>query len=99
MSIGRRFLDLARAELNSLLDRAATSTAGDDMGERDPDDDLYQRYGMSAITDEELEAELERRRLARENVARARRTAEAKPRPASRPATGPRPGAGSSRPA
>src|SRR4051812_6597270 len=86
MSIGRRFLDLARAELNSLLDRAATSSSGDDMGERDPDDDLYQRYGMSAISDEELEAELERRRLARERVAHARqRPSEAKPHP--RPAS------------
>jgi hypothetical protein len=60
MSIGKRLIDLARSELNSLLDRASPHDEFE-LGERDPDDDLYQRYGMSAISDEELEAELERR--------------------------------------
>lgn len=74
MSIGKRLIDLARSELNSLLDRAAAREElhGSD-GEHDPDEDLYHRYGMSAISDEELEAELERRRAAREAAARAAR--------------------------
>jgi DnaJ-domain-containing protein 1 len=72
LSIGRRLIDLARAELNSLLDRASTSsTHGDEP--RDPDEDLYRRYGLSELTDAQLEAELDRRRQAREAAARAAR--------------------------
>jgi DnaJ-domain-containing protein 1 len=57
VSIGRRLIDLARAELNSLLDRAARA---------DEDDD----YGTSTdhLSDRELEEELERRRQAREEA-------------------------------
>jgi len=69
MSIGKRLIDLARAELNSLLDRAARTgdDDDDDRGYRrsraDGDDGDY--AGMSA---EELAAEIERRRRAREEV-------------------------------
>lgn len=97
MSIGKRLIDLARSELNSLLDRASqTEEVG--YGERDPDDDLYQKYGMSAISDEELEAELERRRAARDAAAKAskarmdaaRSRAEApRSRPSARPQSPP----------
>ena len=85
MSISKRLFDMARAELNSLLDKASSWDA-----QRDPDEDLYRRYGLDELTDEQLEAELERR-------ARARAAAKAKingppPRPAAASA-GPRPGA------
>jgi DnaJ-domain-containing protein 1 len=60
MSIGRRFLDMARAELNSLLDFAGKRGDADD--DRPGDDGLH---GYSA---RELEEELERRRSARQEV-------------------------------
>ena len=63
MSIGKRLIDLARAELNSLLDRAARTDDDDDRRSRGDDDGDY--AGMSA---EELAAEIERRRRAREEV-------------------------------
>lgn len=60
MSIGRRLIDLARAELNSLLDRAA---------EVDSEDDRWGSSGdASSLSDEELQAEIERRRRAREEA-------------------------------
>jgi len=81
MSISKRLFDMARAELNSLLDKASSWDA-----QHDPDEDLYRRYGLDELTDEQLEAELERR-------ARARAAAKAPPpRPAAASA-GPRPGA------
>jgi DnaJ-domain-containing protein 1 len=68
MSIGRRLIDLARAELNSLLERAANSD-DDDGGGRDAD-----RYGSAdVLSDQELEAELERRKQAREEAEAAAR--------------------------
>src|SRR5438045_76234 len=75
MSIGKRLIDLARSELNSLLDRAATHEDVGGGGGHDPDEDLYHRYGISAISDAELEAELERRRAARDAAAKAARAA------------------------
>jgi DnaJ-domain-containing protein 1 len=60
MTISKRFLDMARAELNALLDKASTWESA-----RDPDEDLYHRYGLDELTDEQLEAELERRHRAR----------------------------------
>ena len=60
MSIGRRLIDLARAELNSLLDRAARAEEDDDFGS--PTD---------ALSDKELEEELERRRQARQEAEHA----------------------------
>ncbi len=83
MSIGKRLIDLARAELNDLLERAGSSSSE----AHDPDDDLYRRYGMNTLTDEQLEAELERRRKARETAAKAARTE--RPRPTSRAAPPP----------
>jgi DnaJ-domain-containing protein 1 len=93
MSIGRRFLNIARTELNSLLDFAAKHTDDDSAGgegsARDSaDDGTGSLHGFSA---KELEEELERRRSARQEVEDAihgRRS----PDPAARP--GPRAGSG-----
>jgi DnaJ-domain-containing protein 1 len=60
VSIGRRLIDLARAELNSLLDRAAQAEEDDDFGS--PTDHM---------SDKELEEELERRRQARQEAEHA----------------------------
>ncbi|HSZ83559.1 MAG TPA: J domain-containing protein [Polyangia bacterium] len=95
MSIGKRLIDLARSELNSLLDKAAevdepedrsSDRAGDRSGDRWND-----RWSgeLGNISDGELQAELERRRQAREEAEEAARG----PRPASasaRPSGGPR---------
>jgi DnaJ-domain-containing protein 1 len=81
MSISKRLIDMARAELNSLLDKASTWES-----QHDPDEDLYRRYGLDELTDQELEAELERRYRARA-AGRAKINA---PRPAG---GGPRPSA------
>jgi DnaJ-domain-containing protein 1 len=62
MSIGKRLIDLARSELNSLLDKAA------EFDERHDDSWGNDLHGMS---DEELEAEIERRRRAREEAEEA----------------------------
>lgn len=78
MSIGKRLIDLARAELNSLLDKAAR--ADDDEEEYRP----RRRPGSSdfaSMSDQELEEEIERRRQAREEVERATsRTQRPEPR-------------------
>jgi DnaJ-domain-containing protein 1 len=72
MSIGKRLIDLARSELNSLLDRAA-----------DLDDDLRDddRWGgdLGRMSESELEAELERRRRAREEAEEAAGGPKARP--------------------
>jgi DnaJ-domain-containing protein 1 len=67
MSIGRRLIDLARSELNSLLDKAAR-VDGDDADDRE-----RRRYGseFSSMSDKELDDEIERRRQAREEVEQA----------------------------
>jgi DnaJ-domain-containing protein 1 len=89
VSIGKRLIDLARAELNSLLDRAA----------RGDDDDGYRSRGRSGgdgefagLSDDELAAEIERRRRAREEVEDAIRGG--RPRRAPPPRTPPRTAAG-----
>ena len=92
MTISKRLLDMARAELNALLDKASAWESP-----RDPDEDLYHRYGLDELTDEQLEAELERRHRARA-AARAKASAP-RPSPASsgsrpraaRPSSGPLP--------
>src|SRR5687767_13227871 len=91
MSIGRRLIDLARSELNSLLDRAARTEDGD---ERDPDEDLYRPYGLDQLSDQEIEAELERRRRSREAAARAARGPAPGARPSPSSQTGARPAEG-----
>jgi DnaJ-domain-containing protein 1 len=63
MSIGKRLFNLAKSELNSLLDRAAEA---EHVGQRDPDEDLYRRFSLDELTDNELEAEIERRHLGRQ---------------------------------
>jgi DnaJ-domain-containing protein 1 len=67
MSIGKRLFNLAKSELNSLLDRAAEA---EDVPHRDPDEDLYRRFSLDELTDKELEAEIERRHRARQAQAR-----------------------------
>jgi DnaJ-domain-containing protein 1 len=84
MSIAKRFIDLARSELNSLLDKAAHV----DDDERDLRD-----YGgdVSSLSDAELSAEIERRRQAREEVEQAthgRRGPPPRPSPPRRTAAG-----------
>jgi DnaJ-domain-containing protein 1 len=81
MSISKRLFDMARAELNDLLDKAASWDNGND-----PDEDLYRRYGLDELTDEQLEAELERRTRMRAAV---RDKVNTPPRPSA--STGPRP--------
>ncbi|MES1164238.1 MAG: J domain-containing protein [Verrucomicrobiota bacterium] len=63
MTIARRFLNMARSELNSLLDIAAKHTDDDDGADRDGERESL--HGFSAT---ELEEELERRRSARQEV-------------------------------
>jgi DnaJ-domain-containing protein 1 len=65
MSIGKRLFNMARSELNSLLDRAAEVERHTSVG-RDPDEDLYRRFSLDELSDEELEAEIERRYRARQ---------------------------------
>jgi DnaJ-domain-containing protein 1 len=85
MSIGRRLFNMARAELNSLLDRAVEAER--DEG-RDPDEDLYRRFSLDQLTDAELEAEIERRHRARGAAARAATSgAQQKPGPSARPSS------------
>jgi len=85
MSIGKRLFNMARAELNSLLDRAADAEQVLEQ-HADPDADLYRRFSLDQLTDAELEAEIERRYRARQAAARAA---------ASRPQSPPRPAADS----
>ena len=69
MSIGKRLLNLARSELNSLLDRAVELDR--EHGARpDPDEDLYRRFSLDQLTDRELAAEIERRDRARQTAKR-----------------------------
>jgi DnaJ-domain-containing protein 1 len=82
MSIGRRLINLARSELNSLLDKAADSSGDEDLR----DDSWGDLHGIS---DQELAAELERRRQAREEAEHAANGTRPPPREAPRP--GPRP--------
>jgi DnaJ-domain-containing protein 1 len=92
MSIGRRLFDLARGELNALLDRTAGRESQDSYSaDWDPNEDLYRRYSLGEFSDEELEAELERRlRLKRQGTATsASKTARSAPRPASPPRSSP----------
>jgi DnaJ-domain-containing protein 1 len=71
MSIGRRLIDLARAELNSLLDRAAE--AGDDDDDRDSRRSGDGFGDASQLSDKELAEEIERRRQARDEAEAAAR--------------------------
>jgi DnaJ-domain-containing protein 1 len=93
MSIGKRLYDMARSELNSLLDRAAEAERRTRVG-HDPDEDLYRRYSLAELNDAELEAEIERRYRARQAAAKAT-TAPA----GGSPRAAPRPGPSQARPA
>ena len=88
MSIGKRLFNLAKSELNSLLDRAAEAErlVDADLG-RDPDEDLYRRFSLDELTDQELEAEIERRYRARQAQARgASASTSGKAAPGAKPA-------------
>jgi DnaJ-domain-containing protein 1 len=83
MSIGRRLIDLARAELNSLLERAGRSDEDDYGSERSRGS-----VDPSSMTDDELREEIERRRQAREEAeaaARGGRPRAAPPRSSAHP--------------
>jgi DnaJ-domain-containing protein 1 len=84
MSIGKRLLNLAKSELNSLLDRATEADHVVAHG-RDPDEDLYRRFSLDELTDKELEAEIERRYRARQAQARGAATGS-RPAPGAKPA-------------
>ena len=86
MSIGKRLIDLARSELNSLLERASQlDDDEEDRGSPDaapPTNDARRgrNVRLQDLSDADLEAEIERRRLDREIESRGRRaraTAEA----------------------
>jgi len=80
MSIGRRLLNLARGELNALMDHVGERESPAMASSRDPNEDLYQRYALGDFSDEELEAELERR-------LRIKRQEAPKPAPTTPPRT------------
>jgi DnaJ-domain-containing protein 1 len=87
VSIGKRFIDLARAELNSLLDYA--SSRGRDDGDAG-DSDGADSDGLAGFSRKELEEELARRRAAHAEVEEAIHGRRAPPDSA--PPGGPRPG-------
>jgi DnaJ-domain-containing protein 1 len=86
MTIGRRLFNMARSELNSLLDRAVEAERQSEMGS-DPDEDLYRRFSLDQLTDAELEAEIERRYRARQSARGADTHPPAGTPSASRPAS------------
>ncbi|HXJ20544.1 MAG TPA: J domain-containing protein [Polyangia bacterium] len=88
MSIGKRLIDLARSELNSLLDRAARADEDDDRGRRTRG---RGEGDVGSMSDEELAAEIERRRQAREEVERVT-SRSSRPTPRSSRPTGRAPG-------
>jgi len=77
MSIGRRFINLARSELNSLLDKARDIDVDDDDEPRASDDSAF-----SDFSDAELEKELQRRKAERDAEARASKQRASAPPPA-----------------
>jgi DnaJ-domain-containing protein 1 len=88
MSIGKRLFDMARSELNSLLDQAAAAERSPSAG-HDPDEDLYRRFSLDELTDAELEAEIERRHRARQAAANAKTPSGASQGARSAPRSGP----------
>ncbi len=73
MSVSKRLIDLARSELNSLLDRAGESGDHDGSGSSP--------INLSALSDDELTAEIERRHRAKMDPGGTRRAPEpARPR-------------------
>src|SRR6185312_9373138 len=84
MSIGKRLIDLARAELNSLLDKAAR--VDEDEEEYRPRRRSGSSSEYSSMSDKELQEEIERRRQAREEVEQATsRTRRPEPRTSAPP--------------
>jgi DnaJ-domain-containing protein 1 len=82
MSIGKRLIDLARSELNSLLEKASHV-------DEDDDDRPRGHWGSggdaSSMSDDELAAEIERRRQAREEVEEATNPSRRRPEPRTSP--------------
>jgi DnaJ-domain-containing protein 1 len=87
MSIGKRLFNLAKSELNSLLDHAPEVDPS-----RDPDEDLYRRFSLDELTDMELEAEIERRHRSRQAQARGAGSHSAGAAPGAKPADKTAPG-------
>ena len=94
MSIGKRLIDLARAELNSLLDKAAHSDDDDDGGYRSRWRRPSADGEFAGMSDVELAAEIERRRRAREEVEDALGGRRSRPEPPPRRPPPPRTAAG-----
>lgn len=91
MSIGRRLINMARSELNSLLDLASKRADGSDDDGGNGDADGEGDGGLHGYSARELEEELERRRSAHQEVEDAihgRRSPEPPPRSGARPANG-----------
>jgi len=100
VSIGKRLIDLAKSELNSLLDRAATLDEDEDDASATeaapPPADAgrgrtSRKVRLEDLSDAELEAEIERRRLDREMEERASRRASEPPPSSRRPSGAHRP--------
>jgi hypothetical protein len=92
VSIGKRLIDLARSELNNLLDRASRLDDEDDDAMGTPEQEPAGggsarreprrpggRVRLQDLSDEELEAEIERRKLDREINDRAQAASSAGP--------------------
>ena len=97
MSIGKRLFDMARSELNALLERAVEAERHRPSA-HDPDEDLYRRFSLDQLTDAELEAEIERRYRARQAAAARPAGASSSTRAgAANPGSPPRPSGGGAR--
>jgi DnaJ-domain-containing protein 1 len=95
MSIGKRLIDLARAELNSLLDRAAARADQDEVDDEDREFRRSRGDGeFAGMSDDELAAEIERRRRAREEVEDVLGGRRSRPEPPPRRPAPPRTAAG-----
>ncbi|HXU05822.1 MAG TPA: J domain-containing protein [Polyangia bacterium] len=92
MSISKRLIDLARSELNALLDKAAREDDDDDRSRRSRSGGFRGSSSgdLSDMSDDELAAEIERRRRARDEVEEAihgKRTPPRSPPPRTPPRT------------
>lgn len=98
MSIGRRLIDLARANLNALLEKAAPETSVDELTDEELQAELERRRARRLREDEERKSRESAERAARERA--AQRQAAQKQAAQSTPGAGTRnspPGAGTPR--
>jgi DnaJ-domain-containing protein 1 len=73
MSLGRRLIDLAKANLNALLDKAGGETAVDQLSDEELQAELERRKARRLRESEELEARKNAERAARERGAQRKR--------------------------